>query len=1108
MRQFRLFLYPKSVSVSQVLRFCCLLVAIVLLGTTPASAQFSDGKIVGTVYDSTQAAIPGATVVVKNERTGEERAVVTNERGAYTATQLKPSTYAVTVSASGFESKTISSITVGVGQSKTADFTVNPAGNTEQITVSEIVTVDTTSARVGVNVSENEVNNLPLNGRQVSQLYLLTPGAVNNGTGTFDNIRFSGRANQQNAIRYDGIEGSAIMDASPGNLNGQISSPFRLQSSLENIQEFRVDSNTYTAEYGTGTGGQVSVITKSGSNQFHGSVFEYFRNDALDARNFFDQTGKSPLRLNQFGGSIGGPIVREKTFFFFSYEGNRQRAGINILEGVPSDAARARAVPSIQPALAAFPRGNYQTADPDFDVAYLQSTSIVNENAYGFRLDHKINDKHSLYARYFRDQADSDDPEGVTGRRASVVAQPQNAVINWQQVWTASVLNETKVGFNAAWTRTLGVAPVVPGIDLSAIAINIAGSVANPGISGQSSSAGVATPGGLLRQNSATNGRGQPTTPYSMGFIDNLSWIKGNHTFKFGGEFRPVRMYFDQKGGTTYTFANINAFLNNQAQQIAFLGDISQPSKFNGGLTGVRQTRQEYYIAYAQDEWKLRPNLTFNYGLRYEYYTPMSERNDGAVVFDPGRGVILPRGTEFYKVSSRNFLPRLAMAWTPGALGNKTVIRWGFGLNVGPGQGEDQIQPIESDRISVTQTGGAYPINPQTLIDRFDPANLVGYQPRAYDRGYILPERVTQWNVSVQQELPGQTVLTVAYVGSVGRHLFNRSFTNFITDVATNPTTGVAVITRQFGAQFAEVDVKATNGTDTYNAMQTTLNRRFSSGLIFGSQWTWAHSLGTTAGSNEATTQSNPFDLYADYGNNNFDVRHSFNASVLYELPIGAGKRWNLSGAGDALLGGWQVGGIVNARTGIPVDLRVTRPDVVYRNNSTGAITAAPVLVGGVPVTTAIINTPGGGSSRNIRRPDVVPGVDPFLKTGRLTFLNPAAFATPAPGTFGNYVRNTLHGPGLSQFDLTLGKQVKVHEQMNVEFKAEFYNLLNHANFANPSGLLPAALGTSSNQLQPSQPFSASTAGVGSWGTLQSTVGRTIGLGTNRQVQLSLRFNF
>jgi len=1087
-----------------------IILAIVLaLGSLSQTfGQFSDGKIVGTVYDSSKAAIPGATVVVKDERTGVERTVVTNEVGGYTAAQLKPSTYGVTVSANGFESRTVSGIVVGVGQSRTADFTVNPAGNNEQITVSEAVTLDTTSARVGVNVSETEVKELPLNGRQVSQLYMLTPGAVNNGTGTFDNIRFSGRANQQNAIRYDGVEGSGIMDASPGNLNGQISSPFRLQSSLENIQEFRVDSNTYTAEYGTGTGGQVSVVTKSGSNQFHGSVFEYLRNDALDARNFFDQAGKSPLRLNQFGGSIGGPIVREKTFFFFSYEGNRQRSGINILEAVPSEAARARAVASIQPALAAFPLGNFRTSDPDFDVAYLQTRSIVDEDAFGFRLDHKLNDKHSFYARYFRDQAKSDEPEGVTGRRASVSAQPQNAVFTWQQIWSPTVLNETKIGYNGAFTRTLGIAPNVPGIDLSAIAINITGSVANPGIAGQASSAGVATPGGLLRQNSATNGRGQPTTPYSMGFIDNLSLIKGNHSFKFGGEFRPVRMYFDQKGGTTYTFANLNAFLNNQAQQIAFLGDISQPSKFNGGLTGMRQTRQEYYIAYAQDEWKLRPNLTFNYGLRYEYYTPMRERNDGAVVFDPGQGMILPRGTDFYKVSSRNFLPRLAMAWTPAALGNKTVIRWGFGLNVGPGQGEDQIQPIESDRVSVTQTGGAFPITPQTLIDRFDVANLSGYQPRAYDRGYTLPERVAQWNVSVQQELSLQTTLTVAYVGSVGRHLFNRSFTNLITNVSTNPTTGAALITRQFGSQFAEVDVKATNGTDSYNAMQMTLNRRFSSGLIFGSQWTWAHSLGTTAGSNEAQTQSNPFDLKADYGNNNFDVRHSFNATLLYELPFGEGKRWKLSGVGDALLGGWQVGGIVNARTGVPVDLRITRPDVVYRHNSTGAITTAPVLVGGLPVTTAIVNTPGGGSTRNVRRPDVVPGVDPFLKSGRLTFLNPAAFATPAPGTFGNYVRNTLHGPGLTQFDVTLTKSIQIHEQKNVEFRAELYNLLNHTNFANPFAVLPSALGTAANQLQPSQAFSAATSGAGTFGLLQSTVGRGIGLGTNRQVQLSLRFNF
>jgi len=1071
-------------------------------------AQTSDAKIAGTVYDSSKAAIPGATVTVRNERTSVERSAMTSEQGYYVVPGLAPSTYTVTVNASGFQPTSVKSISLVVGQVHTIDFVANPLGTTEQITVTDQASFDTGSARIGVNVTPAEVKDLPLNGRQLSQMYLMTPGAVNGGTGTFDNIRFSGRANQQNALRYDGVEGSAVIDSSPGNLNGEISSPFRLQSSLENIQEFRVESNSYPAEYGTGSGGQISVITKSGSNDFHGSVFEYLRNDALDARNFFDKTGKSLLRLNNFGGSAGGAIVKEKLFFFTSYEGYRQRSGINFLEAVPSLAARARAVPSVVPLLAAFPIGSAATTDPDFDVAYLQGRSKVTENAASLRLDYKVNSKHSLYMRYFRNQAKSDDPEGVTGRHAVIRAQPQNAVVTWQQIWTTNTFNEFKVGFNEAYTRVNGVAPVIPAVDLSSIALSITGSVANPGIAGQGASAGVATPGGLLRQNSATNGRGQPYTPYSVSFIDNLSWIKGNHTTKFGVEIRPLRIYTDRQGGTTYTYSNLNAFLNNTAQQIQFLGDVSAPSKFNDGLTGTRQAQQEYYIWYAQDEWKLRPNLTFNYGLRYEYYSPLSERNDGAVVFDPGAGIILPRGTQFYKSSKNNWLPRLSMAWSPGFANNKTVIRWGFGLNSGPGQTEDQIQPIESDRVSVTQTGGTFPIDPVALTNQFDPNNLKGYQPRAYDRGYLLPERIAQWSFSIQQELPAQLTMTAAYVGSTGRHMFNRSISNFITGVATDPATGAAVITRQFGSQFAEVDTKSTNGTDNYNAMQVTLNRRFNSGLTLGSQWTWAHSIGTTAGSNEAQTQSNPFDLGADYGNNSFDVRHSFNATALYELPIGANQHWKVSGLADALVGGWQVGGIINARTGLPIDLRITRPDVVYRNLLTGVITASPVLVNGVPVTEAIINTPGGGASRNVRRPDVVSGVDPFLREGRLTFLNPAAFATPLPGTYGNYVRNTLHGPSLSQFDLTLAKRFKVHEQMNFEFRTEFYNIFNRANFANPSALLPNALGTASNQLQPEQPFSSSVSGASTFGVISSTVGRSIGLGTNRQIQFALRFNF
>ena len=1090
---------------------CCVLPFLIFLVTSSHKyvvAQVSEGKIVGTVYDSSKAAIPGATVIVRNERTSVERTTSSNEQGYFVVPSLQPSSYTVTVSATGFQEASSKNVVLGVGQVHTLDFVVNAAGTAEQITVTDVADFDTGSARIGVNVTSAEVKELPLNGRQLSQMYLMTPGAVNGGIGTFDNIRFSGRANQQNAIRYDGIEGSAVIDSSPGNINGETSSPFRLQSSLENIQEFRVESNSYPAEYGTGSGGQVSVITKSGSNAFHGSAFEYLRNDVLDARNFFDQAAKSPLRLNNFGGSVGGPIVKNKLFFFTSYEGYRQKTGINFLEAVPSQAARARAVPSIVPLLAAFPIGNYATKDPDFDVAYLQARSSVNENAVSLRLDYTASAKHTFYMRYFRNQANAVTPEGVTGRQAKIQAQPQNAVVSWQQIWKSNVLNTFKVGFNEAYTRVNGVAPVIPGIDLSAITVSITGSVANPGIAGQGASSGVATPGGLLRQNSATNGRGQPYTPYSISFVDNLSWIKGNHTLKFGGEIRTIRMYTDRLGGTTYTYSNLNAFLNNSAQQIQFLGDLSAPSKFTDNQPGVREALQEYYIGYAQDEWKLRPTLTLNFGLRYEYYTPLREKYDRAVVFDPGTGVILPRGTEFYMSSPNNWLPRLALAWTPGFAHNKTVFRWGFGLNSGPGQPEDQIQPIESDRVTVTQTGGAYPINPDNLIAQFDPNNLKGYQPRAYDRGYRLPERIAQWSFSVQQELPSQFVLTAAYVGSVGRHLFNRSVSNLITNVATNPTTGAAVITRQFGSQFAEVDTKSTNGTDTYNALQMTLNRHFSGGLTINSQYTWAHSLGTTAGSNEAQTQSNPFDLEADYGNNNFDVRQTFNIAALYDLPIGSNQRWKVTGPSNVLLGGWQVGGIINARSGLPIDLRIVRPDVVYRNKLTGAITASPVLVQGAPVTEAIINTPGGGSSRNVRRPDVVPGVPPFISDGGIAFLNPAAFTTPLPGTFGNYVRNTLHGPAFGQFDLILAKTFNVREQMNIQFRSEFYNLFNRSNFANPVALLPSALGTASNQLQPGQPFSSSTSGASTFGYINSTVGQSIGLGTNRQIQFSLRFNF
>src|SRR5512138_3899141 len=313
-------------------------------------AQVDQGRFTGTVRDETNAFVAGATVNVKNERTGEERAVLTNQQGHFLVGSLKPSTYTIRAVKDGFAAIEYTGMTIAVGQELNLDFEIKPAGVQEAVTVVGTAAVlDLSSARIGVNVNERDVNNLPVNGRQMSQLMLQAPGSQNAGTGTWQDIRFSGRAVEENAIRYDGIEGSAIIDSAPGNLNGEIPTPFKLQASLENVQEFRVESNNYPAEYGTGTGGQISVNTKSGSNELHGSAFEYIRNDVLDARNFFDRVSKSPLRLNQFGASIGGPIVKDKLFFFGSYEGYRLRSGINLIEAVPSEAAAARAVPAIRP---------------------------------------------------------------------------------------------------------------------------------------------------------------------------------------------------------------------------------------------------------------------------------------------------------------------------------------------------------------------------------------------------------------------------------------------------------------------------------------------------------------------------------------------------------------------------------------------------------------------------------------------------------------------------------------------------------------------------------------------------------------------------------------
>lgn len=1113
--------------------------ALAVLGViaTPwLHAQSDSGHITGTVTDSAIAVIREANVTVKDEKTRNVRKARTNQEGAYTVTDLQASTYTVSADAPGMAPREYRGITLQVGQGRTLAIVLQPAGVTSEITVSagDLAALETSSSTIGGNVSQRELSELPINGRQVSQLYLLTPGAVNFGSGTFDDVRFNGRSFEENALRVDGIEAGGIITNNPSNIGGEINGVFRLQASTENIQEFRVEASNYPAEFGTGSGGQISVVTKSGGNEMHGGLFEYFRNDALDSRNEFDGANPSVLRLNQFGGSVGGPIKKDKLFVFGGFETMKQRTATPFVENTPSAAVRnARncapgELPSttavtcisanVRPWLAAFPVGQSSTSSPFFDRASVREPGVVDEYSGNIRFDYQATEKDKVYLRYNRDQGYGSIPLNSAGSGTTETIVPQNLVLAWNRIHSANLVNEAKFGFNGSKTRVSANAPVVPGINLNGIAIAL------NGVTNLDGTSGYATPAGLLRISTAFNGSAAPYTNHSLSFIDALTYIKGKHTIKAGIEIRPQQIKNAIYGGTTYTFPNVQSFLAAAPSQILINGNTNDPSPFTG-KSGFFDMRQTFYIGYVQDEWAITPTLKMSYGLRYEYYSPLKEQNDKVLWFDVPTGKLIPNYTgDWYTMKKTNFGPRLGFSWAPQKMSNKTVFRIGAGYYFGPGLAEGQTQPAQNDRINRTITSGpllTFPADPQAILAGGVNDPNLQFQPRAYLPGYQIPEKILQYSASLQQELGAGTVLTVAYAGSEGRNLFLRGITNRITGVIMNPTTGAGTAVREFSVvngttvtnQFAEIDTKTSGGTDNYNALQVLLNRHFSKGLSGGMQYVWGHSIGNSDGSKDARSSSNNYSFSSEHGNNISDVRQSLNLNMLYELPFGPRQRYlsSLKGLPNAVVGGWQLGTLFNARGGLPIDVEIARAALVYRNNTTGVITTAPVVTNGVLQTTALVNVPGGGQSRNVARPDLVAGVDPYLHDHGWLYLNPAAFSMPAPGTYGNLGRNALRGPGSNQIDLTLSKKFTVTERMNVELRIEGFNILNSAvyqvpNYQTVSGSQPR-LADATGVIQPGQAYTAATAG-GGFGALTQTVSNTVGTGTNRQFQIALRFNF
>ena len=1038
-----------------------------------AMAQQTESRITGRVLDQSQAALPGVTVTVTNKATGALRTDVTDGEGNYNVTNLGPGTYEVKIELSGFAPKT-RDVVLGVGQSEKVEVELGVATVQEQVTVSAAAPVlDLTSAKIGVNVSPEEVENLPVNGRNFANLMTLATGATSDGNGGWASVRFNGKSNQQNYLNYDGVDGTYVWDASPGYLNST-GSQFRLQTSMESVAEFRVNSGLAPAESGLGAGGNITVVSKSGSNAFRGSLFDYIRNDALDAASKYvgadgRQEAKQPLDLNQFGGSIGGPMKSNKSFFFFSFEGLRQTTGLTFTEAVPSDEAIRRiqageAVGSgagqsadrtrlVAPLLSGFPRASAATSNPLVGLATLSSEATQDENTLSFRVDHRFSDRQSFYVRYLFSDGEIDTPDRtVTARRVRAKQRPQNLVFNHQSVAGSNFVNEFKVGYNGPQTSAAAFSNQA---NYDPIGVSLSGTFTSSSIDARGNT-GIARSGLLIRATSASTTTGSLFDPMSISLNNATTWTRGRHTIKSGFEYRKIQSDFQFLGSTEITYNSINDFIDNRPAAVAVALDspIFKPQQF-------------YAIGFVQDSWSAGDRLTLDLGLRYDYYSVVKEADGRARPFFVEDNAFAAEGSPFYDADKNNFSPRLSAAYE---INEKTALRAGFGLFFGPGQFEDRIQPIENyierrrvQQADVANNGLQYPVSSAQLANLLSIRGYTHHYPNEYNM---------QYGVSLSRELPGAVNFTVGYTGSQGKDMFLRGVGNTLNvDTRARPVSSYGQIDYKTagcvdGLTIAGYPVSGC-GYATYDALQVSATRRFHAGFTGGFQYQYSRNRGTTQGSNEAATTQNTFDYESEYGINPQDIPHTVNGSLVYLIP------------GEGLLtGGWRIGGIVNARSGVPINVIMSRPD-----NAT---------VNGVTVT----NIPGG-NSRGTQRPDLVPGVDPYLKNG-VRWLNPAAFATPQPGTFGNLPRNFLRGPGFWQADLMLSKDFRFSSSQGLQFRVEIFNIANRLNYENPAATLPN--GT------PGAPITDAQAGT--FGYMLGPLNRTVGLGTARQTQISLRYIF
>jgi hypothetical protein len=945
--------------------------ALLALVCLPLLAQVDHASLSGTVTDSSGAVVPAAKVETVSLETGFRRQTVTGAGGTYQIPGLPIGTYTVTFSKQGFKPTEFKSVELAVGQPRTLDTSLQVGGTTEAVVVTaEMQTLNRTSAEVGGLIEAAQIKEIPVSGRNWASLMLLAPGAVNFGDGAQRSIQFNGHALDDSNFVFDGIDTSGIQEQTQ-------KADTRLNIALDSIAEFRVSTAVYTAEAGAAGGAQVSVVSKAGTNEYHGSTFYALRNDKLDARSPFDGSTLPAFTLNQFGASFGGAIVKDKAFFYANYEGLRQSLGETLINVVPNAAFRAQVLaqsPGLAPIVNAYPMGTVHL-DSITDQITSVATNTVREDAGMFRFDYRFSDATTAYARYNVDNAYIDNPTDALGSHNVVPHIPTNFVLQLQHVFSPTTIDEVKFGVNRANYHNWG-------YGTSPVSLSIP---AFDGVSGTSLDTEVGT---------------------TFSYINNLTLVRGRHTLKTGVEIRRIRL--NNSGNTLTTesisYATPGDFINNAAASATYLQ--------GEGVVGNRRT---FAMGYFQDDFKVSSELTLNLGLRYEYYSVAHEiLNRSAVVDILGCGGFCPKGTPYYDPNPKDFGPRIGMAWAPRALHGKTTVRSGFGIYYGGNQNDDFSDPAESalPRYSLANTD--FPALSFPLVAFLDPKNQL-FSPKAIDR-HRKDLYYNNWDFVVQQEVGHGFVAQVGYVGGEGHHLFDRYTINLI-----DPATGKRTL-----SAFGSFGLKANDANNNFNAMQSSIQRRFFNGLLFQMNYMWSH--GIADGSTGAGTSITFQDMgcrACDRSSSPADVRQTMTMNGVWQLPFGHGKQLFSSGLASQILGGWSLSGLASARTGTPVNITISRKAAALPDGNTSS-----------------------------QRPNLVPGVSIYAANQSIpnVWFNPAAFSTPAAGTWGNLGRYIGRGPGNYEIDTGLQKRFRVTEKLGLNFRASAFNLLNHPQWGNPSG--------------------------------------------------------